>query len=127
MHNFLSSRVSRRLFSIFVAAGCISASGQAAPDNRQVLSLSDCLHIAMEKNHSRPSSQFAVDMAEAQHRQALAAYWPQISAQGGVDQMSSFPNFVYPASGMEIPARGWEPCWPRTACRKPKSFSPVSS
>jgi len=37
-------------------------------------------------------------VAEAQHRQALAGYWPQINAQGGIDEMSSSPNFVYPAS-----------------------------
>jgi outer membrane protein len=35
----------------------------------------------------------------------LAGYWPQISAKGGVDDMSSSPNFVYPASEMEIPAQ----------------------
>jgi outer membrane protein TolC len=105
MKSMLCSSGLRRLLSIFVVAGCISAFGQVVPKSPQVLSLSDCLRIAMEKNHSRPASQFAVAMAEAQHRQALSAYWPQISAQGGVDQMSSSPNFVYPASGMEIPAQ----------------------
>ena len=90
---------------MLVAIGGMAASGQAAPDTQQALSLSDCLHLAMEKNHSRPASRFAVDMAEAQHRQALAAYWPQINAQGGVNQMSSSPNFVYPASAMVIPAQ----------------------
>jgi outer membrane protein TolC len=93
------------LFVMLVAIGGMAASGQAAPDTQQALSLSDCLHLAMEKNHSRPASRFAVDMAEAQHRQALAAYWPQINAQGGVNQMSSSPNFVYPASAMVIPAQ----------------------
>jgi outer membrane protein TolC len=93
------------LFVMLVALGGIAALGQTVPETRQRLSLSDCLHTAMEKNHSRPASQFAVDMAEAQHRQALAAYWPQINAQGGVGQMSSSPNFVYPASAMVIPAQ----------------------
>jgi outer membrane protein TolC len=59
----------------------------------------------MEKNHSRPASQLAVAMAEAQHRQALAAYWPQVNAKAGVDEMSSSPNFVYPASAMVIPSQ----------------------
>jgi outer membrane protein TolC len=44
-------------------------------------------------------------MAEAQHRQALASYWPQVNASGGVDEMSASPNFVYPASTMYIPAQ----------------------
>jgi len=86
-------------------AGLPRAVGQTPTEGSQVLSLSECLRIAMEKNHSRPASQFAVAIAEAQHRQALAGYWPQISAKGGVEEMSSSPNFVYPASTMYIPAQ----------------------
>lgn len=70
-----------------------------------MLSLGECLRVAMEMNHTRPASQFAVAIAEAQHRQALAAYWPQVNARGGVDEMSSSPNFLYPASTMYIPAQ----------------------
>jgi len=70
-----------------------------------VLALSDCLRIAVEKNHSRPASQFAVAIAEAQHRQALSAYWPQVNAASGMERMNAAPNFVYPASEMEIPAQ----------------------
>jgi outer membrane protein len=85
--------------------GNIPAWGQTVAGDRQVLSLGDCLHTAMEKNHSRPASQFAVAIAEAQHRQALAAYWPQVDAKGGINEMSSSPNFVYPANTMMIPAQ----------------------
>jgi outer membrane protein len=105
MNSILSSRVLQLFLSIFVAAGCITVSGQTVAENRQVLSLSDCLHIAMERNHGRAASQFAVAMAEAQHRQALSAYWPQVNAQGGVNRMSDAPNFMYPASTMYIPAQ----------------------
>jgi outer membrane protein len=73
------------------------------PDSLQVLSLKDCLRIAMEKNHSRPASRFALAMAEAQHRQALAAYWPQVNVRGGITQLDEAPNFVFPASTMYIP------------------------
>ncbi len=59
----------------------------------------------MEKNHSRPASRFAIAIAEAQHRQALAAYWPQISAKAGVEQMEHAPAFVYPATEMYIPSQ----------------------
>jgi outer membrane protein TolC len=86
-------------------AGSIPVFGQIVPDDKQTLSLGECLRIAMEKNHTRPASQFAVAMAEAQHRQALAAYWPQVNVSGGVDEMSASPNFVYPASTMYIPAQ----------------------
>jgi len=92
-------------FVLFQLTASIPANCQTAPDGKQTLSLSECLAIAMEKNHTRPASQFAVAMAEAQHRQALAAYWPQVNASGGVDEMSASPNFVYPASTMYIPAQ----------------------
>jgi hypothetical protein len=62
------------------------------------------MRIAMEKNHTRPASQMAVAVAEAQHRQALAAYWPQVSASAGIQQLSSSPNFIYPSSNFMIPA-----------------------
>lgn len=93
------------VFAAFQFADLPAAFGQAPAEGSQVLSLSECLRIAMEKNHSRPASQFAVAIAEAQHRQALSAYWPQINAKGGVDEMSSSPNFIYPASTMYIPAQ----------------------
>jgi len=59
----------------------------------------------MEKNHQRPASRFALAVAEAQHRQALAAYWPQITAKGGWTELSNAPNFLFPASSMYIPAQ----------------------
>lgn len=68
-------------------------------------SLEDCLQTAMQNNRRRPASQFAVAMAEAQHQQALAGYWPQISAKGGVMRMDEAPNFVFPASQMYVPGQ----------------------
>lgn len=71
----------------------------------QILSLEACLRIAMENNHRRPASRFAVTMAEAQHRQALAGYWPQLTAKAGWLRLDQAPNFVFPASEMYIPAQ----------------------
>jgi len=105
MNTQFSPGVRACLLAMLVLPGYITAFGQQAPENRQVLSLAECLHTAMDKNHSRPASQFAVAIAEAQHRQALAAYWPQLNAQGGVDRMSSAPNFMYPAATMYLPAQ----------------------
>jgi len=105
MRRNITSRVFPWFLAIFVTLGGVLALGQTAPEPSQVLSLNECMHIAMEKNHSRPASQFAVAMAEAQHREALSAYWPQVSAKAGIDEMSSSPNFEYPASAMVIPAQ----------------------
>jgi outer membrane protein TolC len=92
----------------------------------------------MEKNRQRPASKFAVAMAEAQHRQALAGYWPQITAKGGWTQLDQAPNFVFPASEMyipsqtvnvpggtasvTIPANSFAPGFPPAAVQMPISF-----
>jgi outer membrane protein TolC len=68
--------------------------------------LQECLQTAMENNRRRPASRYAVAMAEARHRQALAGYWPQISAGGGYLQMDEAPNFLFPASSMSLPMGG---------------------
>lgn len=105
MNKSIPRRITFVLLVFLLAIDCGAVDGQTEKESPEVLSLSDCLRIAMEKNHSLPASRFAVAMAEAQHRQALAAYWPQINAAAGVDEMSSSPNFVYPASAMEIPSQ----------------------
>src|ERR1017187_9853464 len=118
-----------------VAASDMPPSSPSAP---QVLALEDCLRIAMEKNRQRPASRFAVAMAEAQHRQALAGYWPQITAKGGWTQLDQAPNFVFPASMMyvpsqtvnvpggatsvTIPANAFGPGFPPVAVQMPVSF-----
>jgi outer membrane protein TolC len=67
------------------------------------MTLSECLNLAMEGSHRRPASRFAVAMAEAQHRQALGGYWPQIGLKGGYQRMDEAPNFLFPAAQMGIP------------------------
>jgi outer membrane protein len=67
--------------------------------------LEECLSTALQNNRRRPASRFAVAAAEAQHRQALAAYWPQISARGGYQRMDESPNFLFPASSIQVPAQ----------------------
>jgi outer membrane protein TolC len=61
--------------------------------------------MAMQNNHRRPASRFAVAVAEAQHRQALSGYWPQLKAQAGYQRMDEAPDFLFPASNMVIPAQ----------------------
>ena len=51
-------------------------------------------------------SRYAVEMAEAQHRQTLAGYWPQINARGGYQRMDESSNFIFPASTMSMPMGG---------------------
>ncbi len=68
--------------------------------------LDKCIDIALDNNRRRPASRFAVEMAEARHRQALAAYWPQIGFTGGYQVRDDAPNFIYPSKAIDIPMGG---------------------
>lgn len=83
----------------------------ATPDERALTpireySLEECIDAALANNHRRPASRFAVAAAEAQHRQALAGYWPQISLRGGFQHLDESPNFLFPASNITVELPG---------------------
>jgi outer membrane protein len=44
-------------------------------------------------------------MAEAQHRQALAGYWPQVNFKGGYERLDQPLNFIFPSRVFPVPAR----------------------
>lgn len=69
------------------------------------MSLEECQAEAQQNNRRRPASRFAVAIAEAQHRQALSGYWPQVTLSGGIRRADEAPNFIFPASFMGIPAQ----------------------
>lgn len=69
-----------------------------------VMTLDECLQLAMERNHSRPVSRYAVLAAEAQHRQALAGYWPHITLRGAYELMDEAPTYIFPSSTFAIPS-----------------------
>lgn len=106
---FLSAsiRLSRFVPALLILSCCTgSAQSQAAPKAQTLtLNLPECLQAAKEQNHSRPASQFAVEIAEAEHRQALAGYWPQVNVKGGVERTDEPLNFEFPASQMYIPSQ----------------------
>ena len=96
----------------FTMTGTAPAGMTAEPPDRklstgmaQELTLEECLKQAMESSHQRPASMFAVAMAEAQHRQALAGYWPQVNLRGAYQHMDEAPNFIFPANSFDIPAQ----------------------
>jgi outer membrane protein len=111
---------------------------QPPPPGIKVLSLEDCLRTAMDNNRRRPASRFAIAVAEAQHRQALAGYWPQINAKAGWSRLDEAVNFIFPAGAMyippqtvnvpggtamvSIPAGAFAPGFPPTALQMPVGF-----
>lgn len=70
----------------------------------QVLDLDACIEIALKNNQMMPASKQAIEIAEAQHKQALAAYWPQLSLSANYTTMDQAPNFIFPARTMSTPA-----------------------
>ncbi len=91
----------RILITVALCAATELARGQGAPE----MTLAQCLEVAMQGNHRRPASRFAVAVAEAQHRQALAAYWPQLRGKAGYERLDEAPDFLFPASLVPVAAQ----------------------
>src|ERR1039457_4411647 len=80
------------------SAATVSATDRPAP-----LTLQQCIELALEKNHFRVASRYSIEIAEAQHRQALSAYWPQIGVKATYTIMDEDPNFIFPSKPMQVP------------------------
>ena len=61
-----------------------------------IVNLEECLNIALENNRQRRVSQSAIEIAEAQHKQALSAYWPQLKLEVSATRMDEDMNFIFP-------------------------------
>ncbi|MEZ5326412.1 MAG: TolC family protein [Verrucomicrobiales bacterium] len=68
------------------------------------MSLEECLVVALNTNASRGVARARVALAEAQHRQSLAAYWPQLNFTGFSQLRSNEPNFMFPGLSVATPA-----------------------
>ncbi|MCC7374944.1 MAG: TolC family protein [Verrucomicrobiales bacterium] len=93
---------------VLVVGGPRVSAADAGPGPSAVIremNLEECLDAAFQNNHRRPASALAVTIAEAQHRQALSAYWPQITGRLAYQRMDEPPNFLFPATTMGIPAQ----------------------
>jgi outer membrane protein TolC len=74
------------------------------PEGPRKLGIEECVDIALRNNHQRPASRYAVEAAEAQHRQALSSFWPQLTLNMAFVRLDENPLFVFPSSTMGIPA-----------------------
>ncbi|MBI5382928.1 MAG: TolC family protein [Opitutae bacterium] len=94
------------LGSLLAACAASAAEAPAAtPDTSAGWTLDQCLKVALETNRRRPASRQAVAAAEAQHRQVLSAYWPQVNASGGYQRQDQAPNFLFPSAAIAVPAQ----------------------
>ena len=86
---------------LFVLAGAAlggetAVSGTVSEAGPGSLDLEACIEIALENNRHRPASRLAVEIAEAQHRQALSARWPQVSLTTALTRRDDDPVFIFP-------------------------------
>ncbi|MDP1579015.1 MAG: TolC family protein [Candidatus Didemnitutus sp.] len=88
--------------SAFAAEDASPVTGGSA-ETLTAMPLADCIDAAMRQNRKRPASQFAVAIAEAQHRQALSGYWPHVTLKAAYTRMDEAPNFIFPAGYMGVP------------------------
>ena len=86
-------------------AGELDTSGRAT----QTLDLDQCLETALQNNHRQPASRYAHAVAEAQHQQVLAAYWPQIGLKSAVERRDEDPNYIFPSRAIDLPMGGTIP------------------
>jgi outer membrane protein len=77
--------------------------GKEVKKEVRVVSLEECIDIALQNNHTRPVSRFGIEIAEAQYKQAMSSYWPQIAAKASYSIMDQDPNFIFPASNVNTP------------------------
>jgi len=82
----------------------LSPSPVAAPQAPRAYSLQECLEIALQNNRWRPASQFGVEIAEAQHKQALSTYWPRLNLKTSFMKMDEDMNFIFPAQSLSFNA-----------------------
>ncbi len=90
------------LMLLAMAAGPAQSREQNSAETRKA-GLETCLNEALENNRRRPASRYALEMAEAQHRQALSGYWPQVTAQGSFSRLDEAVNFAYPEMSITLP------------------------
>jgi outer membrane protein TolC len=76
--------------------------GAQAPETPRVLSLAQCIDLALENNRNRAASRLSVEIAEAQFRQAKSADWPQVGLRGAFSRLDENPNFLFPESRIEL-------------------------
>lgn len=72
-------------------------------DSIKILSLTDCIQIAVENNHKIQASNEGINIAAAQKKQAESGYWPQLSLKAAYTLMDQDPSFILPSFKMNFP------------------------
>lgn len=76
---------------------------------REPLSLDECLAVALANNRIVPATELSVQIAEAQLRQALSFYWPQITGSAIYSILKEDPDVVVPETDTDVTISGLGP------------------
>ncbi|WP_245590836.1 TolC family protein [Nitratidesulfovibrio termitidis] len=74
---------------------------QSTPSPSHPLDLAQCIALALRNNAGPAAAREGLAIAEAQHRQALSAYWPQLTASSTQTRLDRDPVFVYPQDSFD--------------------------
>ena len=69
-----------------------------------VLSLNQCIEKTIQNHNSRAASNYAVQAAEAQLKQARSGKYPQVDLSASYTLMDQDPNFIQPALNISLPS-----------------------
>lgn len=85
-------------FHLLCAVSLLCASTGRAQDSLSVkhLTLAECIDEALRSNHVRPASRLAVEIAEAQHAQAMSSWWPRATLTSSLSLRDENPTFIFP-------------------------------
>jgi outer membrane protein len=73
------------------------------------LTMDQCIAIALEHNAQRRISLLGIETAEAQLKQALSAYWPQLSFESAYARLDDDLNFIFPRETSSYTISGLAP------------------
>ncbi len=89
-------RIAAVLLAVLPWLALAMARPAMAADGPQPLTLPQCIAIALRDNAAPAAAREGLTIAEAQHRQALSAYWPQLTLSATQSRLDSDPVFVFP-------------------------------
>ncbi len=73
----------------------------SAQSPSQPLGLAQCIALALRNNAGPAAAREGLAMAKAQHRQALSAYWPQLTASSSQTRLDRDLIFIYPENSFD--------------------------
>jgi outer membrane protein TolC len=72
------------------------------PISIQKLTLAECIDLALKNNRIRKISKASLEIADAQYKQALSSFWPQLTLTSTATRMEAAPLFVFPSQPLPL-------------------------